>query len=147
MVDSTVQLLGHRLHSYDVQLEIERRRPLPVVSADPEQLKEVLVNIIVNACEAMGRGGAITIAEDVVRDDAAQPQARVRISDTGPGIPSNIIDRILQPFFTTKEQGTGLGLSIAARIIMEHGGRIDVSSPPGRGATFLISLPVMGELS
>ncbi|MFZ1199949.1 MAG: ATP-binding protein [Desulfobacterales bacterium] len=147
VVDSTIQLLGHRLRSYDVQLAIERRQPLPVVSADPEQLKEVLVNIIVNACEAMGRGGAITLHEEVAGDDAAPPQARIRISDNGPGIPPHIIERILQPFFTTKEQGTGLGLSIAARIIMEHGGRIDVSSPPGRGAIFLISLPVRGELS
>jgi signal transduction histidine kinase len=147
VVDSTIQLLGHRLHSYDVQLKIERPKPLPVVSADPEQLKEVLVNIIVNACEAIGKGGAITIQEDVVRNAAMQPSACIRISDSGPGIPANIIEKILQPFFTTKEQGTGLGLSIAARIITEHGGRIGVSSTAGRGASFLISLPVKGDLS
>ncbi|MFY9704408.1 MAG: ATP-binding protein, partial [Desulfobacterales bacterium] len=146
VVDSTIQLLGHRLRSYDVQLKIERSQHLPVVSADPEQLKEVLVNIIVNACEVMGKGGTITIQEEVVRDDSKQPSACIKISDTGPGIPSNIIEKILQPFFTTKEQGTGLGLSIAARIITEHGGRIDVSSIVGHGATFLISLPVKGEL-
>ena len=146
VVDSTIQLLGHRLRSYDVQLKIERRRPLPVVSADPEQLKEVLVNIIVNACEAMGKGGTITIQEEVVRKNSMLPSAQIRISDNGPGIPANIIEKILQPFFTTKEQGTGLGLSIAVRIITEHGGRIDVTSDIGRGAAFLISLPVKGEL-
>lgn len=146
VVDSTIQLLGHRLRSYDVQLKIERPQPLPVVSADPEQLKEVLVNIIVNACEAMGKGGTITIQEDVVREDSMLPSARITICDTGPGIPANIIEKILQPFFTTKEQGTGLGLSIAARVITEHGGRIDVTSDIGRGAAFLISLPVKGEL-
>ncbi len=146
VVDSTIQLLGHRLRSYDVQLKIERAQPLPVVSADPEQLKEVLVNIIVNACEAMGRGGTITIQEEVVSGDSMPPSACIKITDTGPGIPSNIIEKILQPFFTTKEQGTGLGLSIAARVITEHGGRIDISSAVGHGATFLISLPVKGEL-
>jgi signal transduction histidine kinase len=145
VVDSTIQLLGHRLRSYDVQLKLERCRPLPVVAADPEQLKEVLVNIIVNACEAMGKGGTITIEEEVAHDGAMQPSAHIKISDTGPGIPSNIIEKILQPFFTTKEEGTGLGLSIAARIITEHGGRIDVSSKTNRGATFLIALPVTGE--
>jgi signal transduction histidine kinase len=146
VVDSTIQLLGHRLRSYDVQLKIERQQSLPVVSADPEQLKEVIVNIIVNACEAMGRGGTITIQEQVVSGDSMPPSARIKISDTGPGIPSNIIEKILQPFFTTKEQGTGLGLSIAARVIAEHNGRIDISSAAGHGATFLISLPVKGEL-
>jgi len=146
VVDSTIQLLGHRLRSYDVQLKIERQQPLPVVSADQEQLKEVMVNIIVNACEAMGRGGTITIQEEVVSGDSVPPSACIKISDTGPGIPSNIIEKILQPFFTTKEQGTGLGLSIAARVITEHGGRIDISSAVGHGATFLISLPVKGEL-
>jgi signal transduction histidine kinase len=145
VVDSTIQLLGHRLRSYDVQLKLERCRPLPVVAADPEQLKEVLVNIIVNACEAMGKGGTITIEEEMAHDGAMQPSAHIKISDTGPGIPSNIIEKILQPFFTTKEEGTGLGLSIAARIITEHGGRIDVSSKTNRGATFLIALPVTGE--
>ena len=145
VVDSTIQLLAHRLRSYDVQLKIERAQPLPVVSADPEQLKEVLVNIIVNACEAMGRGGTIIIQEEVVRGDSVPPSARIKITDTGPGIPPNIVEKILQPFFTTKEQGTGLGLSIAARVITEHGGRIDVSSTANHGATFLISLPVKGE--
>jgi signal transduction histidine kinase len=146
VVDSTIQLLGHRLRSYDVQLKIERPQPLPMVSADLEQLKEVMVNIIVNACEAMGRGGTITVQEEMVRGDSEQPAACIKISDTGPGIPSNIIEKILQPFFTTKEQGTGLGLSIAARVIAEHGGRIEVSSTVGQGATFLISLPIKGEL-
>ena len=145
VVDSTIQLLGHRLRSYDVQLKIERAQPLPVVSADPEQLKEVLVNIMVNACEAMVRGGTITIQEEVVCGDSVPPSARIKITDTGPGIPANIVEKILQPFFTTKEQGTGLGLSIAARVITEHGGRIDVSSAANHGATFLISLPVKGE--
>ncbi len=147
VVDSTIQLLGHRLRSYDVQLEIERLRPLPVVLTDAEQLKEVLVNIIVNACEAMGKGGAITIQEEAVGDDSMRPWAHIRITDTGPGIAPNIIEKIMQPFFTTKEQGTGLGLSIATRIITEHGGRLEVSSSAGRGASFLISLPVEGELA
>jgi signal transduction histidine kinase len=142
VVDSAIQLLGHRLRSYDVKLDIERQRPLPPVMADAEQLKEVLVNIIVNACEAMGKGGSITIREEL---DGVGQVVRLKISDNGPGIPEAIVEKVLQPFFTTKEQGTGLGLSIAARIMEEHGGWIDVDSVEGRGTTFSITLPIGGE--
>ena len=66
----------------------------------------------------------------------------IRVSDNGPGIPGSLLDKVLQPFFTTKEEGTGLGLSIASRIIEEHGGRLNLTSTEGMGATFMITLPV-----
>ena len=113
----------------------------PLVEADPEQLKEVLVNIIVNACEAMSTGGTVTIQETVVAERHGQ-SAVIRIRDTGPGIPESIRNKVFQPFFTTKDEGTGLGLSIAARIIEELGGRLNVTSPEGGGASFVIALPV-----
>jgi signal transduction histidine kinase len=145
VVDNTLKLLTQRLKSYNVNVQIVRARKLPVVSADPEQLKEVFVNLFINACEAMGNGGTITVHEDVHHDKALQRVARIRISDDGPGIPSTIIDRVLEPFFTTKEEGTGLGLSIASRIIEEHGGRIEVSSVEYQGTTFTITLPAIGD--
>jgi len=140
VVDNALQLLEHRLKSYNVDITVNRNRFMPVVEADPEQLKEVLVNIIVNACEAMTKGGTVTLEEDVIIEQHGQT-AIIRIGDTGPGIPESIRDRVFQPFFTTKDEGTGLGLSIAARIIEEHGGRLNVTSEEGKGASFVIALP------
>jgi signal transduction histidine kinase len=141
VVDLVVQLLEHRLKSYDVTIKIIRRQPLPEIQADPEQLKEVLVNIVMNACEAMERGGKMVIHEE---ETFLKPQGRVaviRLSDNGPGIAESIKEKIFQPFFTTKEEGTGLGLSIATRIMEEHKGWIDVTSKEGEGTTFVITLP------
>jgi signal transduction histidine kinase len=142
IVDQAIQLLQHRLESYEVFIKIQRKEPLPLVQADPEQLKEVLVNIIVNACEAMGQGGSIVIYEETVIEREKFRRVSIRISDNGPGIPDALQSKILEPFFTTKEEGTGLGLSIAARIVQEHGGRLDIQSKEGSGSTFIISLPV-----
>jgi signal transduction histidine kinase len=141
VVDLAIQLLKHRLKSYNVTITVERKAPLSKINADPEQLKEVLVNLIVNACEAMEGGGAIVIQEEEAVDPSKGAKAVIRISDNGPGISETILDKVLQPFFTTKEEGTGLGLSIAARIIEEHRGRIDIKSKEGRGTTFIITLP------
>lgn len=142
VVDQVIQLLEHRLKSYEVSAEVLRQQPLPEIRGDAEQLKEVLVNLIINACEAMEREGAIRIREE---EAYAQPLGRVaviRVSDTGPGIDPAVRAKIFQPFFTTKEDGTGLGLSIATRIVEEHGGWLDVDSEPGAGATFVVTLPV-----
>jgi signal transduction histidine kinase len=145
IVDQAIQLLQHRLESYEVFIKIQRNERLPLVQADPEQLKEVLVNIIVNACEAMGQGGSIIIYEETIIEQQTPRAVVVRLSDNGPGIPDAIKSKILEPFFTTKEEGTGLGLSIATRIVQEHGGRLDVSSREGKGSTFIIILPIKGS--
>jgi signal transduction histidine kinase len=142
IVDLVIQLLEHRLNSYEVRIEVNRNRPLPPISADPEQLKEVLVNLVVNACEAMKRGGHIVISEEETIERPTGKMVVIRVSDDGPGIPGPLADKVLQPFFTTKEEGTGLGLSIASRIIEEHGGRLNLTSTEGMGTTFTITLPV-----
>ena len=142
VVDRVLQLLEHRLKSYNVRVQIERDQVLPAIDLDPEQLKELLVNIIVNACEAMTEGGSIVIREEVEQNSFNVLQAIVRVRDNGPGIPESIQKKIFQPFFTTKEEGTGLGLSIASRIIKDHNGQIDLESKRGDGATFIIRLPV-----
>ena len=143
VVDQTLQLLEHRLKSYDVSVTIQREQPLPEIDADPEQLKEVLVNLMVNACEAIEKGGTIVIHEENSITPSGGGVAVIRVSDDGPGIPEAIRQKVFEPFFTTKEEGTGLGLSIVARIIEEHGGSVAVESIEGRGATFVISLPIM----
>lgn len=144
VVDNALSLLTHRLKSYGVKVNVVRSQNLPLVSADPEQLKEVLVNLFINACEALGKGGSITVREDVDHDTDHGKVARIRISDDGPGIPAAVIGKVMEPFFTTKAEGTGLGLSIAARIIDEHGGRIDVTSVEFKETAFTIRLPVIG---
>jgi signal transduction histidine kinase len=141
IVDAAIQLLRHRIESYEVAVELYRKRRLPEIEGDPEQLKEVLVNLIINACEAMTGGGKILIQEE---DGLTEPMGRVavvKISDNGPGIPESIGDRVFQPFFSTKEEGTGLGLSIAVRIIEDHKGCLNLRSRRGKGTTFTITLP------
>ncbi len=142
VVDMALQLLQHRLKSYDVAVAVERTQPLPQVEADPEQLKEVLVNLIINACEAMDKGGHITITEKRVLDRHSRPLAILQVADNGPGIPENLKEKIFQPFFTTKAEGTGLGLSIVERIIREHRGQIELEPKEGVGTTFIITLPI-----
>ena len=144
VVDQSLQLLTHRLKSYNVVAEVERAEMLPSVMGDQEQLKEVFINLIVNACEAMNTGGSIVIREDVVTT-SQHKFARVIIVDSGYGIPEVLIDKVFQPFFTTKDEGTGLGLSIASRIIQDHGGIMEVESPSEQGTIFRIMLPISGD--
>jgi signal transduction histidine kinase len=145
VVDTTLTLLRHRLESYNVAVEVERARPLPEINADPDQLKEALVNLVLNACEAMVEGGAIRIREEVGVLEPYGHILAVRVTDSGPGIHFAQIDRVFQPFFTTKGEGSGLGLSIVKRIVEEHGGWITVQSPQGRGASFTMVFPYEGE--
>jgi signal transduction histidine kinase len=142
VVDLAVQLLKHRLQSYNVEVRVERINPLPPIQADPEQLKEVFVNLVVNACEAMEGGGEILIREEAQSTGPTEQVVVIRVADNGPGIPQSLVDKVLQPFFTTKEEGTGLGLSIAARIVEQHGGDLAVTTVEGKGSTFTITLPV-----
>ncbi|MBW1721593.1 MAG: MCP four helix bundle domain-containing protein [Deltaproteobacteria bacterium] len=142
VVDLVIQLMQHRLESYEVEIRLNRERVLPEILIDPEQLKEVLVNILINACEAMQKGGSIVIHEEDSYSSSLGQVAVIRLTDNGPGIPESIRDKVFQPFFTTKEEGTGLGLSIAARIVREHGGRLELMSNGDEGATFVIVLPV-----
>jgi signal transduction histidine kinase len=145
VVDTVLTLLKHRLESYNVAVTLVRQRRLPEIAADPDLLKEALVNLVLNACEAMVEGGAITIREEV---GILEPHGRilaVRVTDTGPGVPQGIANKVFQPFFTTKGEGSGLGLAIVGRIVEEHGGWITLQSPEGRGATFTLVFPCEGE--
>ncbi|MBU3916913.1 histidine kinase [bacterium] len=140
VVDLALQLLEHRLKSYNVEVTVVREQPLPDINGDPEQLKEVVVNIIINACEAMdGRGGTVLIEEEDRTIEGGKRVLTLKISDDGPGIPNAIKEKIFEPFFTTKDEGTGLGLSIATRIIEGHNGYLECVSEVGKGSLFTIN--------
>ena len=142
VVDSALNLLKQRLKSYQVSTTLVRKKILAETLIDPEQLKEVLVNIVINACEAMDGGGIIAIHEN---EQYVEPRKKVdviTITDNGPGIPQGVKEEVFNPFFTTKEHGTGLGLNIAFNIISQHGGWLTVKSREGEGASFIITLPV-----
>ena len=119
-----------------IAVEREVEPGLPPVRVDRDQILQVLLNLVKNAEEAMTGGGRLRLA---ARRDGAG--VLLEVSDTGPGIPPEDLQRVLEPYFTTKATGTGLGLAIAERIVREHGGRLEVSSSPGSGATFVIRLP------
>jgi len=136
-------LLKHRLETYGVDVRLVREQPLPPVNLDPEQLKEVLVNLVLNACDAMGENGRIEILEHTGFMDPLGRVAIVQLTDSGPGIPPDVAESVFQPFFSTKEEGTGLGLAIAKRIMEEHGGYIHLKpSDRGQGACFILVLPI-----
>ncbi len=126
---------------------------LPRVSCDPEQLRQVFLNLAINAVQVMPKGGELHIATRLARDEVAlwrdAPQrsdlVEVRFRDSGPGIPEEARDHIFVPFYTTKEKGTGLGLAICQRIVKTHGGNIAAHSLPGQGAEFVIALPAIWE--
>jgi two-component system cell cycle sensor histidine kinase/response regulator CckA len=150
---SDLSLLLKRLLGERVQLEMKQGRDLWFVKADVNQLEQVIINLAVNARDAMPDGGTVTIGTENVdeaearrRDLAGMPAAdyvRIDVSDTGTGIPSDILDKIFEPFFTTKElgKGTGLGLSTVFGIVKQSGGFIYVDSVVGTGTTFSIYLP------
>ena len=141
VVDMSLRLLGPRLESCGVKVDLIREKSLDEIWADPDQLKEVLVNLLVNACEMMVDGGVIRILEKEEEKGPTGPFVVISISDDGPGIPEAIQEKIFQPFFSTKEEGTGLGLSIASRIVEKHGGTLTLKSEEGEGTTFTIALP------
>jgi len=131
-------LTGTQAKSARVQI-IEEYGEIPKMIGDPNQLKQVFVNLINNAIHAMPEGGRLEIKTSRIDEEIS-----IIFKDTGTGIPADILPRIFEPFFTTKrEKGTGLGLSISYRIIEDHGGRIDVESEEGKGTTFIIRLPVI----
>ncbi len=133
----------------DVELVVEcAPEPVPV-EADPTQLQQMLVNLAVNAREAMPKGGRLAVSrtEGAAPPGAERPGSReaiVTVSDTGVGIEPSVLPRIFEPFFTTKpkDKGTGLGLSTVLGIAQQHGGRVSVESAPGKGSAFRIALPV-----
>ncbi len=134
-IEGSLALLGHELKEVEVVRDFG---DLPLVVCHPNRINQVFMNLVHNAAQAMD-GGVLTIGTRVEGD-----RARVRIADTGRGIPSDVIGEIFEPGFTTKGEriGMGLGLAITLQIVHQHGGDISVESEPGRGTTFDVHLPL-----
>lgn len=142
VVDASLRLLESRLAVFPVNLTVKRAAPLPEVHADPEQLREALLNILLNACEAMDYAGELHIEEVLNSDSEGRLFACIKVRDSGPGIAEELMPDIFTPFFSTKEQGTGLGLPIAKTILEEHGGDLQVHSSSSTGTVFTFFLPL-----
>jgi two-component system NtrC family sensor kinase len=139
VVDDTARVLRHQLVVNGVQLELSCVDGLPVVRGNAAELQQVLVNLAINAQQAMPGGGTVKLGT------AVDPEgwALLTVADDGPGIDEALRERVFEPFFTTKanDQGTGLGLSVSARIVAAHGGSLTVAPGPGRGSVFTARLP------
>ena len=139
-----LSLVENQASFHNITIEKDLQADLPTAVIDPSQIERVIMNMIINASEAMEAGGILRIA---TRHDPRLHQIEVEFSDTGHGIPQEHIDKIFDPFFTTKDvgHGTGLGLAISYGIVREHHGTISVESEVGKGTTFLIRLPMSAE--
>lgn len=144
VVDGIARILETEAKEKGVEIARDFGLNLPKVWIDREQMKQVFMNLILNAIQAMREGGSILIATRLFsRDEAGQSSqfVQVEVRDTGIGIPPENLDRIFDPFFTNKDEGSGLGLSISHQIVQEHGGYVTVESKVGVGTTFFINLP------
>lgn len=126
------------------EVRVDVPRDLPEIPGDPNQLRQLFTNLLMNAFEALEGRGAVTIrvALSKAEDEGEQDQVVIEVQDDGPGIATDVADRVFNPFFTTKPKGTGLGLSIVRKVIDAHDGHIDMRMPPGGGTCFRVSLPL-----
>lgn len=136
---SVLDMLVEKFKNHNIHVVKDYAPDLPLVLADPDHISQVLLNLMLNACQAMPGGGTLTL-----RLCAKANMVELSLQDTGVGIPQEQVSKIFDPFFTTKPvgEGTGLGLTVVHGIIQEHNGAIRVDSVPGQGTTFIVSLPV-----
>jgi two-component system, NtrC family, sensor kinase len=140
LVDDTFSFLRHQPMFHAIELKKEIAPDLPAITADANQISQVLMNLLLNGAQAMPQGGTITVSAGKVK---FEDRVEVRVADNGCGIPADVLPRIFEPFFTTKRgQGTGLGLSISQAYVRSHHGDMEVESVPNRGTTVRFNLPV-----
>jgi two-component system sensor histidine kinase HydH len=149
VVRRTLQLVEKAGEEQKVEISTSLVEGLPQVRADAEQLRQVFLNLSLNAIQATAEGGKLQVSSSLrrsTRRGATAAFLEVRFRDTGVGIPASDLKSLFIPFFTTKEKGTGLGLPISQRIVENHGGTIEVRSKPGAGSTFTVLLPIEADV-
>jgi signal transduction histidine kinase len=149
LVEEAEGLVAKRLRERGVQIANQLDPTLPEIRASGDQLKQVLLNLLLNAADSMPKGGTITVATQTGAGAEAELFGRdavqIQVRDTGDGIPDEVLTQIFEPFFSTKpEKGTGLGLWVSQSIVQSHGGTLRVRSRLGRGTIFTITLPLEG---
>lgn len=139
VVEKSIALMGPQLRNCNIEVRVEAEPDLPKCRVNAGEISQVLINLILNAIDAMPSGGNLTIT--TVSDDK---NVIVKVADTGKGIPPDVLESLFQPFMSFREQGGGLGMGLymSQNIIRQHGGSLEVESPPGRGAVFTITLPI-----
>ncbi|MFL6447650.1 MAG: ATP-binding protein [Bryobacteraceae bacterium] len=140
LTDSVLNLVRQVAAQNNVTLRRTFDGDIAPVKCDPEQMKQVLLNVVLNAIQAMPRGGDVSVSAEKTENMLV-----LRVKDTGPGIPADRVDEIFDPFFTTKQNGTGLGLPIAYQIVEQHGGDLALENNSPEGCSFFISLPLDGK--
>jgi two-component system NtrC family sensor kinase len=137
LMEEILPVIETEANKHSVRISVEVPPSLPAVNGDAAMLRQVFLNLAINACQAMTSGGSLRI----VAAPSSRGRVEVRVEDTGVGIAPEHLSRIFDLYFTTKERGTGIGLSMVYRIIQMHDGEIEVQSTPGRGTTFRVLLP------
>jgi signal transduction histidine kinase len=132
-----MEFVSFELKESNIQTVMNLAEDLSPLEFDPNLMKQVLLNLIKNAAEAMHAGGTLSISTE-----EGTGEVRITIADSGSGISGENFVKVFEPFFTTKEKGTGLGLTLVFKVIKEHGGEIEVKSKEGKGTVFSISLPI-----
>jgi two-component system, NtrC family, sensor histidine kinase HydH len=142
-IDRARGLLQWKLAAKDLDLEVALDADLPLLAADPDQLQQVIVNLLLNACDASDKGRAVTIRASAT----GHKEVEFTIADSGAGIAPEHLNAVFDPFFTTKKrgEGTGLGLTIAAGIVRNHAGQINLASAPGEGTTVRVLWPTVAN--
>ena len=138
VVEESLSLVRNKLSLNNVEV-VNRMPPLPDIMADPAHMKQVFINLLINACEAMEEGGTLAIGGSL---DESGRTVMVEVRDTGVGIVAEDLARIFDPFFSTKKKGTGLGLSVVHGIVSRHNGSVAIESEPGSGTLIRITLPI-----
>ncbi len=142
LIRDVLTLASHAIPPDSVEVRCQVHPLVPQLWCDGPKMKQVLLNLVLNAVQAMPKGGTLTLTACPAPPEIQEsPAVHLRVSDTGTGIPAELQSRVFDPFFTTKDQGTGLGLAIVHAVVEAHHGRIDVESYHGQGTSFLITLP------
>jgi len=141
VLDHSLRLMQHQVNGKLITLQRHYQAEPDTVRGDDAQLQQAFMNLLINALEAMGTNGVLTVKTEMMKDEGGGQQLWINIQDTGVGIAPENLERLFEPFFTTKRNGTGLGLAISHRIVLEHHGLLRVQSDPGKGSTFSLSLP------
>ncbi|MGC1403979.1 MAG: ATP-binding protein [Thermodesulfobacteriota bacterium] len=146
-LEKTIELVKFHLSKQNIRVQKEFFPGLPLVQADRQQLRQIFLNLMTNACDAMANGGTLTIRTNLQKKENQESKVAIEFADTGVGIPPEDLSNVTEPFFTKKAsgKGTGLGLAICKRIVQDHKGDLEITSQLGQGTVVRLILPVIGN--